>query len=85
MGGEQQSIEDIQSLIVAATVRPCNDVTRSQQRFVTNAGKRTAPAPIVQQCSTEIALPYPFFDDPINLGVAQPGHLGFVLSERKRR
>lgn len=56
VSGEQQSIEDIQSLIVATAVRPSNDVTCSQQRFITNAGKRTAPTPIVQQRSTEIAL-----------------------------
>jgi hypothetical protein len=54
--GEQLSIEEIQSLIVAAAVRPCDDLARSQQRFITNAGKRTARAPIVEQRSTEIAL-----------------------------
>lgn len=81
VGGEQQSIEDIQSLIVAAAVRPCDDVARSQQRFIANASERATPAPIIQQCLAEIALPYPFLDDPIDLGVAQTGDLGFVLSE----
>ena len=81
--GQQQSVVDIQSLVITAAVRPCNDVTGAQQRFIINAGKWAAPAPIVQQCSAEIALPYPFLDDPIDLGVPQTGNLGLVLSERK--
>ena len=72
---QQQTVVDIQSLVVASAVRPSNDVTGSEQRFIANASERAAPAPIIQQCSAEIALPYPFLDDPIELGVAQTGDL----------
>lgn len=31
--GQQQPVVDIQSLVITAAVRPCNDVTGAQQRF----------------------------------------------------
>lgn len=82
---EQQTVVNVQPLLIASAFGPGHDTAGAQHRLFVDAGQRAATAPIVEQRPAEIALAYSLLDDPLHLGIAELCNLGLELDEGKAR
>jgi len=73
MGGEEETVVDVETFLIGGASCPWFDVARSQERRVADASDRAAVAPVVEQSGAEDILADAPDDEAFGLGSSAHG------------